>query len=351
MSTMKVQELLKGYVVDRGNIQSVGNMTVIPILAEQEFTDVADIHDVTLKRDSAYNELEFKNSSGKIGIALQGWTMIDPQPAQDRTIPYGHLISAGSDKKVPANCVQARQGGHFNTAALNQENFMILPPSLRSVALQKSSYRSSDYSALWSTLKRWSNGMDCESNGLQMFYSKHKDKLAQFVAQFEPVEKQLGAIVIINGNIMAVDIMPKYSSWKSTWRALIRDSYGAEAVRLADAEKAKVPSIDITGIKNWKDLKKSYQDTTNEFYGGLEAQVGELASIDVSYNKLESINELAMLKLDHSQFRGQGVLHGDQHFIYLSLVSTSMKSTTTKKRQFQSLRHNPYGDSGFFFRG
>lgn len=352
-NTIQIQEILKGYKVDRDNIQSVGNMTVIPIVTDVEFTNVANVNEITLKSDPSYEKLEFKNSSGQIGIALQGWTIIDKQPAQDRTIPYAHLIKAANAKVIPANCVQHTQCGTFNVAKWDQENFMIMPPSLRGLAIKKNTYTNSELGALWSPLKSWIKGIDCDMAGLQNFYSKFEDRLEQFVAQFEPVEKQVGAIVLINDEVVAIDIMPKYNSWKSTWRAFIRDSYGAEAVRLAENNGVKINggTIDISKIKNFDDLESCYEQMKNSFYDDLQSKIGQILQLTIGYRQLEAIDELTMVKLEGEKqtvpFVGQGVIHGDQHYVYLSLVSTSMDTKTREK--FSSLRRNPYTNNDFSF--
>ena len=347
---MQIQEILKGYTVDRKNIQSVGNMTVLPIVSDIEFTNVADVNEITLQRDANYNSLEFKNSSGKIGIAIQGWAIMDSkQHAQDRTIPYAHLVRAANSKVIPANCIQHTQAGHFDVNAIDHNAFKVLPPTLRSVALKQSSYAAAEVGALWSSLRTWAKGIDCDSRGLIQFYSQYEDRLNQFVAQFEPVEKQLGAIVLINDQIIAIDIMPKYDSWKRVWRAFIRDSYGAEAVRVAEKNGAVIarPQTDTTKIKKFSDLEALYTKMKDNFYDSLQSKFGQAAQLSISYKQLEKIQELSMIKLENDQFIGQGVLHGDSHFIYLSLVSTSLEAKLVK--QFSSLRTNPYGSSEFSF--
>jgi len=350
---IQLQDLLKGYVVDRENIQSVGNMTMIPIIADVEFTNVADVNDVTLKRDPAYNTLEFQNASGNIGIALQGWTLIDNnQRAQDRTIPYAHLIKAANAKLIPANCVQAHQGGHFDASKVDQESFMVLPPSLRGLALKKSTYSSADYSALWESLGKWAKGVDCYSNGLQLFYSKFEDKLEQFVAQFEPVEKQLGSIVLINGKLVAIDLMPKYKNWNSVWRAIIRDSYGAEAVRVIENEGAINihPSLDLSSINTIDDLEEAYENMKNDFYDSLQNMLNQTLQMHVSNTILDQAGELTMMKFESDEYTGQGVVHGDEHFVYLSVVNSSSKPSGSRPQQFQSLRRTPYSGTSFNFR-
>jgi hypothetical protein len=347
---VQIQEILNGYKVDKKNIQSVDNMTVIPIVSDTEFTNVADVNDVELTRDLSYDRLEFKNSSGKIGIALQGWAVIDnSQHAQDRTIPYAHLIKAANAKVLPANCIQARQMGHFDASRLSDDNFLILPPSLRGIAIRKATYTTSQVGALWDTLATWSKGIDCHSNGLTYFYSRFEDRLNQFVAEFEPVEKQLGAIVLINGEVVAVDIMPKYESWKEMWRALIRDSYGAEAIRLAENSGAVSdrPAMKMDGIESLDDLEKEFNKSKNEFYDELQTKFNQVAQLSVGYQTEETVGELSMMKLENEEFVGQAVLHGSNHFVYLSLVSSNMESKP--KKAFKSLRTNPYTSSTFSF--
>ena len=350
-TTMQIQTILKGYTVDRANIQSVGNMTILPIVSDTEFTNVADVNEITLKKDRTYNELEFKNSSGKVGIVLQGWAIMDKQPAQDRTVPHATLINAKIAKTVPANCIQHVQGGLFNLEKWNQDNFAVLPPSIRAVALKQNvPGRESSVGALWDSLSRWVKDTNCDANGLTSFYTKFEDKLGQFVAQFEPVEKQLGAIVIINGQIVSIDIMPKYDSWKKVWRTIIRDSYGAEAIRVAENNGTIVdrPNFEPKEINTIDDLEKYYDELKSKFYDSIQAKFGQVTQLSVAYKKLEQINELTMLKLECEDFVGQGVLHGEDHFIYLSLVSSSSK--VKPRETFKSLRRDPYSGSDFLFR-
>lgn len=347
---IQISEILKGYKVDRDNIQSVGNMTVIPIVGDIEFTNVADVNEVKLSRDPEYNKLEFRNSSGKVGIAMQGWALIDnKQHAQDRTLPYAHLIRAANAKVLPANCIQHTQPGHFDVSKVDHDSFMVLPPSLRGVALKNSSYKDSQVGALWDNLRTWIKGIDCDSNGLTSFFTQFEDRLDQFVAQFEPVEKQLGAIVLINGQVLAIDIVPKYESWKYLWRAFIRDSYGAEAVRQAKNEGAVNinPTIDFAEVTTLEDLANSYSSMKSGFYDQLQGLIGSVLSLSVTYSKLEEIGELTLVKIEGQEYVGQGVVHGADHFVYLSLVNSNAKAVPTQR--FSSLRRDPYGSSTFRF--
>jgi len=346
---LQIQELLNGYTIDKNNVQSVGNMTVLPLVSDEEFTNVADINEVVLQRDVSYDNLEFHNASGKIGIALQGWSIIDDQRAQDRTVPYAHLIKEANSKVIPANCIQHSQCGNFDVSNWDQDRFMVMPPSIRGVALKKASYNNSETGALWSTLKSWVKGIDCDNNGLKYFYSQHEDKLDQFVAQFEPVKNQLGSIVLINDEVIAIDIMPKFDSWKGVWETFIRDSYGGEAIRSIENSGAVVshPMFKTEDIEDLDDLESAYEKSKSDFHDHLKAKVNSVIQLSVGRKKLEEINELTMVKLENEHYIGQGVYHGDEHIVYLSLVSTSSKPKT--KTKIKSLRNNPYRNQNFEF--
>jgi len=351
---MQIQEILKTFTVDRKHIQAVGNMVVVPITSDHEFTDVADAHEITLTRDHTYNRMEFKNNSSRVGIVIQGYTLINDQRAQDRTVPYAHLIKAANTKIIPANCVQSHQCGTFNANQIRPDDFMILPPSIRGMALARSTYSEGETGALWDYLRTWSRSMDCRENGLRQFYSKFKDNLDIFVAQFEPVEKQLGAIVLINGKVVAIDIMPKYATWKAVWRTLIRDSYGAEAVRMGETGSAVLLTANIKSddVKTVDDLETAFESAKAVFYDEIQSLVGNAVQLSVGVRELERTGELTMVKLESEHYSGQGVMHGSERFIYVSLIPAG--ATAEQKERFESLRpatlrSNPYGTTGFRF--
>jgi hypothetical protein len=144
--------------------------------------------------------------------------------------------------------------------------------------------------------------------------------------------------------------MPKYDTWKKLWRTLIRDSYGAEAIRLTDNGSSieVCPSINAASVSSLDDLVTAYSAMKNDFYSNLESAINSSISADVTSSKLDNINELTMLKLENNDFTGQGVAHGSDHYIYLSLVSSRGERAPIQK--LKSLRNNPYTGSSFSFR-
>lgn len=325
MLKIKIKDLFKGYSIEKSGIQNIANMTVIPIVSDIEFTPIADISNIRIKRDIQYNKIEFENISENIGILLQGYTIFSYQKAQDRTIPYAHLIKSKMSKRIPANCVQQSQCGLLNEKKLRQEEFKILPTTLRARALMHSTFTNAKTSALWDDLDHFNPGIDTRRDGLISFYNKFKTQLNEFVASFEPVDNQLGSIVLINDQIAAFDVVPNYKNWLLIYRSLIRDSYATEAIRVIQNKKIKslISVIDDENITDIFSLEKAYKKSTNEFYKRINDIVEQNIELEVDYKTLDQIADLNLVKIKSQQYIGCAVFHG-QHVIYLSLVAKSL---------------------------
>lgn len=326
MLKTKIKDLLKGYSVNTSGIQNIANMTVIPIISDIEYTPIADISNIKIKRDIMYNEIEFENISDTIGILLQGYTVFSYQKAQDRTIPYAHLIKSKMSKRIPANCVQRSQCGLLNEKKLKQEDFRILPTTLRARALMRSTYTKAETSALWEDLNQFSPETNVDEKGLFSFYIKFRTQLNEFVASFEPVDKQLGSIVLINDQIAAFDIVPNYKNWLLIYRSLIRDSYAAEAIRAIQNKKIKslISIIDDKEIVDIFTLEKAYKKNIEDFYKKINDIVEANIELEVNYKTLDQIADLNLVKIKSQQYIGCAVFHG-QHVVYLSLVAKSLQ--------------------------
>lgn len=340
METIKIQELLKGYKVDRSGTQNAANMIVVPLTSDTEYTPIADFSNINLNRDVAYGELEFRNDADDIGILLQGYTLITSQHAQDRTVPYARLIKGKSTEHVAANCVQAHQCGLIDVSRLKADDIKILPPSLRAIAMIKANPKSNssgDFGALWGNLATWANKIDLKDGGLVLFYTKFKEQLDQFVASFEPVEKQLGAITILNDEVVAIDIVPKYSTWLQIFRPLIRDSYGAEAMRLIQNGQIKslISLFDDKKVEDVNDLEKEFNKNTEKFFDSISDIVKQNTELEVEYKTLQEMGDLNLVKFESQGMIGCGVFHGD-HVVYLSLVSKDIMKKKEKVSDFKS---------------
>lgn len=349
----KVKELLRGYGVDLENLQTVGNMTVIPIVSEQEFAaGVADVDEVELTKDVDYGTLRFTNQSGQIGIVMQGASIITQQRAQDRTVPQATILKGKGSVNVDAFCVQSSQGGHFRTSELKEEfkdepPYKILPPTLRSLALTRSYGGGHSYSNLWRDLEGYTGTYANlrASSHLVDLYTKYKDDLDKFVAQFEPVPHQLGAIVMIDQEVVAVDIMPTHRSWKVMWKTLIRDSYGAEAIRTAGAGKGIVwaYNLKLDNITDLQSLEDEMHRTVSALFAAIKERWEEVDKEMLVQDVQQDLQGVRRVNVASDRFMGQAVIH-DEHCVYLSLIP---KGSTRERRENLRRRSQNYSNEEF----
>jgi len=336
---MEIREFLRGYRPALDNVQVAGNMAVVPLVSDQEFTTaVGDVDEVSLKKDIDYGTLCFENQGGRVGIVMQGATIITKQAAQDRTVPRATILKGKQVANIDAFCVQSSQGGYIQANQLIEEfgdesPFMIMPPTLRANALVQSD-GASGYSRLWDALAKYSGTFAGvrSSSALKDIYQKYKDQLDEFVAQFEPVPNQLGAIVLIDGAVVAVDIMPTYASWKKMWRALIRDSYGVEAVRTADENKGTVfnYNLNIDEITDLDSLETEMERTTSDLTQAIRQRWSAVDNSAVTVKQTKKIDGVSLKDVSTDQFFGQAVIH-DEHCVYLSLVPKGSQAGTGGK--------------------
>jgi len=355
---MRLQELLRGYKVDRANIQVVGNMTVVPLVNEQEFSSrIGEVDEVHLSRDPEYGVLEFKNESGKVGIVMQGATIISKQHAQDRTVPRAQILKGKSAGALGVFCVQSDQGGHFNPDGVRQERvegeapFRILPPTLRTVAIMRSQQQhdSSSYSRMWDDIKAYSQFALGQAHRAHLhdIYDKLKKDLDEFVAQFEPVPNQLGAIVMINQEVVAVDIMPTHRSWSIMWRTFIRDSYGVEAMRSASRGHA-LPwgqRMNPGNVNSLEDLGQEMDRMVVGLTDGIQRSWAQVHDETVVSQTMNDVSGVKLLGLESDRYFGQCVLH-DEHVVYMSLIP---KDSDRKRVERFQRRSQTYSNEEFGF--
>jgi len=81
--------------------------------------------------------------------------------------------------------------------------------------------------------------------------------LEEFAAEFEPVEGQIGAIIMFSGVPVGIEIMPSEGHWETYWKHLIRGCYGAEMLRLKMIGKLKPSALILPEIPKNADANRS----------------------------------------------------------------------------------------------
>lgn len=260
MNTREFTELLKGCrpVKDMdGNIivQSIMNMQIVCLTTDPEFSlDARFANPLTslTAGNHSYGEINFTNNENKEVIIPTQMAIMTKQSAQNHgMVKAGYIPEKSSTTYHDAGCVQGSQCGTFR----GSQEFRMIPVTIREMlfdAVGKTSGHGNIYPALNKL------GNDTASNTeeyLDRYFSKYDKKLEQFIAHFERPRNLIGIIVLIDGEIVAIDKFPSFTYSEQVWDLMIRDCYGALAIISELKEKSSRQEFTDT----YNDLKRNHQ--------------------------------------------------------------------------------------------
>ena len=89
----------------------------------------------------------------------------------------------------------------------------------------------SDQGMIWNELSLKADRLEAESPTMAMadLYVKERSSLSDYVKHFRPVEMQVGAVFVINGNVVGLDTFGKPETLAKVFKKLV-ESYALEAV-------------------------------------------------------------------------------------------------------------------------
>lgn len=290
-------------------------MTLVPLVEQKtECFTVGDLRDIYLKKDQSYDTLVMATQSPHVTIIPQGLVFITKEQAQDRTLPSAHLVK--TQKTCHAFCVQSSQGGLMQREATEQRQFRLLPAGVRLAALNKR--KQEGYSAIWEDLEAFNQQLGVQGNFLVSFFQHYQKQLAEFVAEFEPVPFQRGAVILINGEVVGVEVMPNSSAFLALWEPLIRDCYGAEALLHSSNAPVAVPVI-MEDVESLDDLVIAVNDLARREQAWAESLV-EVALTQKEHLQNEELEgEFGLYAVETSEFEGQLVQRNGET-VYMSLL-------------------------------
>lgn len=274
-----VEEILHG--TQTGRRQTVGVMEVIPIIGEGDDTFAPPDVEVGT---SNYGSVNLRNDSDRPTIVPPGAGWVVKQAAQDHAIGSGKLMKPGESTRIDtAMCIQQSQGGFI---ASQKHKMLVLPASLRARALAMRDQR--DYSKLWGDISTFNQSVGARSGGyggghLEYFLDHFKKQLDEFVAEFELVPDQIGAIILIGGRVVGVEIAPNAEFWAHVWEPLVRVCYGSLAIKVAKA----------LGDGALVSRPLSVKDDSLE---GIQAALAEAAKVEEAQTE-EAIKQVAQIAL------------------------------------------------------
>jgi len=294
-TTRDFTELLKGCrpIKDSdGNIivQSIMNMQIVCLTTDAEFSlDSRFANPLTslTSSNSSYGQITFANKENKEVILPAQMAVITKQSAQNHgMVKAGYVPSKSSTTYHDAGCVQGSQGGHFRGTS----EYRMIPVTMREMLFDAVG-QTSGHGNIYPAIDKL--GRDTQSNAgsyLNIYFEKYDKKLDEFIAHFERPRNLIGIIILIDGEIVAIDKFPSFTYAEQVWDLMIRDCYGALAI--ISELKNKTSSQEFT--ETYNDLKKTHQANVIDL---LEKALKKTKA-NMTANVQEKIQELLELTFD-----------------------------------------------------
>jgi hypothetical protein len=295
MNTREFTELLKGCrpVKDSdGNIivQSIMNMQVVCLTTDAEYSlDSRFANPLTslTAGNSSYGQISFTNKENKEVILPAQMAVMTKQSAQNHgMVKAGYVEPRAQTTYHDAGCVQGGQTGHFR----GTQEFRMIPVTMREMLFDAVG-NTSGHGNIYPAIQKLGQDTQCNSgNYLNIYFEKYDKKLEQFIAHFERPRNLIGIIVLIDGEIVAIDKFPSFTYAEQVWDLMIRDCYGALAI--ISELKHKTSSQEFT--ETYNDLKKAHQANVIDLLEKALKKTKEKMTANVT----EKIQELLELTFD-----------------------------------------------------
>ena len=316
-------DLLKFDKIGIGSAQVVDEMSVIPLVGRSR-GNIASPENLQFESTINYGSMKFKNEDTTKPAIVPTHLMIRATGAQDHAMSGSGIVAASKSKVFKnACCIEETQGGLLGSLR-NEED--ILPISLRRSLLNPGKRSEPHYGKLWEDIKSWMRGLNIKSQSgahLRYFYDNQdiKQSLEQFAAEFEPVDGQIGAVILFGGVPVGLEIMPSEDHWNTYWKHLIRGCYGAELIRLKALGKIQPSTLILPDIP--KDAQpEQVQQILEQFAIHLSEEIIPLLeNINISTNnKLSSSQGLDTRLITTASGGGGDIILEGPEPIYVSLV-------------------------------
>ena len=319
MTTVKISDLVRDCIP--GRIQSVGPMQVVPLVSDFSDDRFAPPTEARIGT-SGYGNLVVANPADRPLLVPAGAAYMVAQKAQNHALPsVGCVPKLGARTFDTAVCVQQSQGGYIAEGA---HELMLLPAALRRAA--HAARLETSFQRLWPAIGEFNAAAGLEKAGghLEKFFEKFRAELDHFVAEFEPVPKQVGAVVLVNGVVAGVERTPSADYFRAVWRPLIRECYGSMALVEARKGTPAVPRtrVPLRAAANLDDLEAALVEAEAEECRRVGVLLDGVRAAELSVTTDEA-GETVIEGLggEEQPFVGQCVRDGNR-VLYCSLVAS-----------------------------
>ena len=322
MATRTLSDILRGTVA--GDMQTVGVMQVIPLLGRVTNNEVALVSNVRVT-NTTYGHMRFNNLADSPAIVPQHAGYLTDYKAQDHATPIAVIVSDVAELNT-AMCIESSRGGVLRGDG--SEELIIMPFQLRETAFAKRNI--SEYAKLWRAIGSFAERLGTSVGGhINRFLDAFRDQVEHFVAEFELLDNQVGAIIVINGHVVGVERYASAGHFAEVWETIIRDCYGTLAQEVVEVEN-------IRAVDTRVELGNGYGSLDDIIDGLLHADAAEREAVSsllrsVMNEPLEVVatgeNSSTGWRLEtyeNDHFVGQAI-GDDDNILYASIIATQYR--------------------------
>jgi len=258
-----MQNLIKKYIdgINLGSPQSYKNLTVFPLVSNRtldldyltldEALDQGVIDVVELSEGGSVPELRVVNKADTMILILDGEELVGAK--QNRIVNTTILIAGKDTVVIPVSCVEQGRWAFDSNKFSSQKR--VMSPRMRagksdqvSFSLKMSGEYRSDQGAVWRDIAEKASRLDAESPSMAMseIYKKQTRSIKDYAGQFSLTGSQIGAVFVINGQVVGMDCFGKAQTFEKVFEKLV-ESYALDA--LDSVAPKKGAEIDAGSVK------------------------------------------------------------------------------------------------------
>jgi len=220
------------------------NLSMVPLVrADERHADYITLDEAIAAGVAHITEVSDAGRVSELKIAVTGSMpvlLLDGEELlgakQNRVLNLTILAPPARTTVIPVSCVESGRWHHVSRGFASSPRAQFAEgraEKMRQVtaSLRSAGGRASDQGAVWDLIARKSSRLSATSDTAAMsaVFDKLDTPLEEFVASFQPVEHQVGAIFLINGRRAGLELFDASSTWSKLAPKLIR-SYAVDAI-------------------------------------------------------------------------------------------------------------------------
>ena len=242
-----------------GSMSAFQNLSIVPLLSNTE----RDVEYLTLDEALAggwarITEVSDAGQVSELKIVVKGdrpVLLVDGEELvgakQNRVLNLTILVPAPSTTPIPVSCVESGRWQHRSATFASAPRGQFAEGRAARVSQVTSSlvdggHRRSNQGDVWSLIeaKAARFSADSPTSAMSAVFDKVGASLDEFVAAFPPVEHQVGAVFLINGQPAGLELFDAASTWRKLAPKLVK-SYAVDALDRAGQVSTPMANSDL----------------------------------------------------------------------------------------------------------